>query len=93
MNCSQILYSSQRIRFSHGYGLAILRLFYINSRTEQINKFIITRVRSLTIGERTYKWERVEKASRNSLMLDWNGKISMNLLVTHTYTYIDMDLN
>lgn len=46
MNCIQILYSSQQIRFSQGYGLAILRLLYIHSKTEQINKFIIMRVRS-----------------------------------------------
>lgn len=74
MNCTQILYSSQQIRFSQGYELAILRYLHIHSRTEQIHKFSIMRLRSLPIGERTYKWERVEKAGMNSLVLDCNGK-------------------
>lgn len=39
-NCKQILNSSNRFNFCSVYGLAILKLFSIYSRIQQMNKYI-----------------------------------------------------
>lgn len=40
-NPYKILYSSQKISFSQGYGLAILKILYVHRRVDQILKYII----------------------------------------------------
>lgn len=40
-NCVQISYSNSQICFSPGYGLAILNLLCMYTRTDQISKYVV----------------------------------------------------